>query len=255
MRCRWFCWRSKQYFKVVLSELHGGFLELQVILPELQKELRCSFARTATMALLSCRDSARVKIRVTRWFARTATMALLSCRWFYQRYKRVTRWFCQNCHRGSLDLQVLLPASARHELMDQDAMRNGAMLFELKHGSNRTHAGVLDFTGVEGTVGLPSHTSRNVFGTTAIPPGQRITVTYRKLAKGTYCRLQPLTADFHQDVSHDVRDVLEAALLTHSTLTEGDLVSVDFGGKAYDLRVQQLQPEPQISVIGEKNLI
>lgn len=71
------------------------------------------------------------------------------------------------------------------------------------------------------------------------------------LGAGTYCRLQPLQADFHQDVRENVREVLEAALFTHSTLTEGDWISVDFGGRAYDLRVQQLEPAPQVSVIGE----
>lgn len=82
-------------------------------------------------------------------------------------------------------MQILLPASARKDLMDQDTMRNGAMLFEIKAGDRRTHAGVLDFSAVEGTVGLPSHTARNVFGDSAIPSGQRVTVTYRKLSKGT----------------------------------------------------------------------
>ncbi len=81
-------------------------------------------------------------------------------------------------------MQILLPPSVRHELMAQDAMKNGAMLFELQWEGRRTHAGLLDFTAVEGTVALTAHTARNLFGSLEITSGQRVTVTYRKLAKG-----------------------------------------------------------------------
>ena len=68
---------------------------------------------------------------------------------------------------------------------------------------------------------------------------------------GSFVRFQPQSAEFQRQVGGDVEVVLETALLTRSTLTEGDWLSVAHGGQKYDLRVQQLQPAPQVSVIGE----
>jgi hypothetical protein len=46
--------------------------------------------------------------------------------------------------------------------------------------------GVLDFTSVEGTVGIPSTVSRNLFGrgAQAAAEGSYVTITYRRLPKG-----------------------------------------------------------------------
>lgn len=42
-----------------------------------------------------------------------------------------------------------------------------------------------------------------------------------------------------QEVGDDVRQVLEDALHTHCTLTEGDTLVVPHGDKKYDLRVSE----------------
>lgn len=60
---------------------------------------------------------------------------------------------------------------------------------------------------------------------------------------------QPRSASFQQDVGEDIRGVLEAALLQHSCLTQGDWLSVPHGGQQYDLRICELHPEPAVSVI------
>ena len=54
------------------------------------------------------------------------------------------------------DDKILLPPSAGRWLMDQGAMKNGAMFFEVVCPAlgTRTHAGLLEFTAEEGTVGL-----------------------------------------------------------------------------------------------------
>lgn len=50
------------------------------------------------------------------------------------------------------------------ELMDQQAYKNGAMLFEIKSKDGKiTHAGLLDFTSPEGTVGLPIKVINSLF--------------------------------------------------------------------------------------------
>ena len=77
-----------------------------------------------------------------------------------------------------------LPPSAEHELTRQEASKNGAMLFELVSGGNCTHAGVLDFTAVEGTVGVPPAVAHNLWGPGAIASGQDVAITYKKLQRG-----------------------------------------------------------------------
>lgn len=64
-------------------------------------------------------------------------------------------------------------------------------------------------------------------------------------------RFQPRDADFQREVGDGIEGLLEQALLTRSTLTEGDWVRAQQGDRAWDLRVQQLRPDPQVSVIGE----
>ncbi len=84
-------------------------------------------------------------------------------------------------------MQIRLPKSAGDALMLQDAPKNGAMLFELSTSAGRSlHAGVLDFSAAQGTVGVPEHLIRNLWGLTT-GNGQchgHVIVTYRKLPKG-----------------------------------------------------------------------
>ena len=68
-------------------------------------------------------------------------------------------------------------------------------------------------------------------------------------------RLQPQTADFQKQVGDSVEDVLVAALSARSTITQGDWLAVDFADGHYQLRVQQLQPARQVSVIGDHLLL
>lgn len=70
---------------------------------------------------------------------------------------------------------------------------------------------------------------------------------------GTFVRFQPQSADFQKEVGADVETVLEQTLLTRSTLTEGDWVAVSHAERQWDLRVQQLQPAAQVSVIGQSH--
>lgn len=60
------------------------------------------------------------------------------------------------------------------------------------------------------------------------PVHGRVAVSYVILPKGDFVRLQPQLRAFHEDVGADeeAREALEAALVQHSTLTEGDWVEV-----------------------------
>ena len=68
---------------------------------------------------------------------------------------------------------------------------------------------------------------------------------------GTYVRFQPRSADFQRDVGADLEQVLSAAMLTRSTLTEGQWVQVEHAGTVYSLKVLSLQPAPAVSIVGE----
>ena len=57
------------------------------------------------------------------------------------------------------------------------------MLFEL-HSRGRTHAGLLSFSAVKGTIGIPPAVAEALWGPGAVPSGQDVKVTYRKLARG-----------------------------------------------------------------------
>ena len=98
-----------------------------------------------------------------------------------------------------LTLQIRLPKSAGDALMSQDAPKNGAMLFELSTSVGRSlHAGVLDFSAAQGTVGVPEHLIRNLWGLTT-GDGQchgHVVVTYKKLPKGTLSNVSAYTVSF-----------------------------------------------------------
>lgn len=71
--------------------------------------------------------------------------------------------------------------------MSQDAPKNGAMMFEISTGAGRSvHAGVLDFSAAPGTVALPEHLIRNLWGLTTGDGHCHgdVTVTYKRLPKG-----------------------------------------------------------------------
>jgi len=156
----------------------------------------------------------------------------------------------------------------------------------------RTHAGVLEFSSEvpEGVVLLPDKVQDCLWGLagSGLPGGDsssggggagaglgpgssggsggggdaaaaaaarcsgKVNVSYKRLEKGTYVRLQPELRAFHEEVGSDpeaMKGALEDALHAVCTLTEGDWVRVPFGGKVYSLRVLELQPDSAVSVI------
>lgn len=160
--------------------------------------------------------------------------------------------------------KILLPPSAGRLLLDQNASKNGAYFFELESQTGRkTHAGLLEFTAAEGFIALPQKVLRCLWGpdadtefledTTSNTANEaiRVKVSYRRLVKGTKAVFQPRSAEFQSTVGDTIRDVLEQALLQHSCLTVGDWISIGDKdtGRAFDLRVRELEPESAVSII------
>lgn len=100
-------------------------------------------------------------------------------------------------------VQVLLSASVGADLLQQNATVAGAPYFELRTASGATtHAGVLDYSAAEGTIGLPLQVVRSLWGPDAtleaasgllhikfvrLDKGERKSLSLRACAK--YCHL------------------------------------------------------------------
>ncbi|KAJ3216038.1 ubiquitin fusion degradation protein [Dinochytrium kinnereticum] len=132
--------------------------------------------------------------------------------------------------------KILLPSSALAKL----ATLNIAypMLFELTNESQQkvSHAGVLEFTAAEGKVFLPQW----MMSTLLIEEGSLVKVKSVNLPLGKFVKLQPQSVDF-LDIS-DPKAVLEKAISNFSTLTEGDIITIKYNMKQFDILIVEAKP-------------
>jgi Ubiquitin fusion degradation protein UFD1 len=153
--------------------------------------------------------------------------------------------------------KIKLPPSSFKELSDQNALEKGPMYFRLTRVQNEavanksltSFAGVLEFTASEGTVQLPSHVWQNLYPDKSsegidVP---LVELCYASLPKGTYAKLKPKGAGFHDLPNH--KAVLETELRLHATLSEGEIIRVSYGTTQYGLQVLELKPASTVSVI------
>lgn len=157
--------------------------------------------------------------------------------------------------------KVKLPPSCFTELSEQGAFDKGPLHLSLsvifdeastasdgavKQNSRTTHAGVLEFTADEGSIGVPPHVWSNLFPVdAAVSP--MVEVRYVWLPKGTYAKLQTDKFGFSDIPNH--KAVLETSLRQHATLSEGDILRVSHGSLAYSLCVVELKPSSSVSVL------
>ncbi|KAF5812229.1 putative ubiquitin fusion degradation protein Ufd1 [Helianthus annuus] len=153
---------------------------------------------------------------------------------------------------GSGD-KIKLPPSCFNELSEQGAFDKGPLHFQLSvahqdhestHGS--THAGVLEFTADEGTVGIPPHIWNNLYSKQD-PNTPLVEVKYVWLSKGTYAKLQSEELGFSDIPNH--KAVLETTLRQHATLSQDDVLTVKHGVLTFHLRVLELKPSSSVSVL------
>ncbi|XAR68123.1 hypothetical protein NMG60_11003139 [Bertholletia excelsa] len=155
--------------------------------------------------------------------------------------------------------KIKLPPSCFTELSEQGAFDKGPLHFRLsvidqevlsdvnndkKHGI--THAGVLEFTADEGLVELPPHTWSNLFHSGAAT-SPFVEVRYVWLPKGIYAKLRPDELGFSDIPNH--KAVLETSLRQHATLSQDDVLTVNYGTLTYHLRVLELKPSTSVSVL------
>ncbi|TKW14810.1 hypothetical protein SEVIR_5G192000v4 [Setaria viridis] len=155
--------------------------------------------------------------------------------------------------------KIKLPPSSFKELSDEGALDKGPMYFRLskvrdtvpgaamkQDTEEATCCGVLEFTAREGSAELPLHVWNNLFRSDT-PDVPLIEVKYVSLPKGTYAKLKPEGAGFSDLPNH--RAVLETALRNHATLSENDIVVVNYGQLQYKLKVLELKPASSVSVL------
>ena len=109
-----------------------------------------------------------------------------------------------------------------------------------------THCSVLAFDAPEGQVLLPSKVARCLWGASSSACGQTVSVRFKVLPKAIGATLQPVKS-FAEEVAPNVRDLLEAELERHCTLTVGDCFTVAGG---IEVRVRELLPADAVSLVG-----
>lgn len=144
--------------------------------------------------------------------------------------------------------KIVLPASALEQLLLQAGSSGNLpspLTFELRHPHTGViiHCGVKEFSSKSSTAQLPSW----ILSQLSVKPGDHVLIKLVILPKGTWTRLQPLSADY-RDIT-DYRAALEAHLRGHyTTLTKGQILSCRYGGRAYEFQVSELKPKDAVSI-------
>ncbi|ORX79869.1 ubiquitin fusion degradation protein UFD1, partial [Basidiobolus meristosporus CBS 931.73] len=133
--------------------------------------------------------------------------------------------------------KIILPQSALVKLASLNIAY--PMLFSLTNETHarHTHAGVLEFIAEEGRVYLPHW----MMQTLLLEPGDLIQVKNTTLPLGSFVKIQPQSVDF-LDIT-DPKAVLENALRNFSTLTQGDIIMINYNNKLYEILVMEVKPE------------
>ncbi|PKC13415.1 UFD1-domain-containing protein [Rhizophagus irregularis] len=132
--------------------------------------------------------------------------------------------------------KIILPPSALAKLASLNIQY--PMLFELRNTSNQqhSHAGVLEFIAEEGRVYLPYW----MMLTLSLSEGDLIEIKNTTLPLGTFVKIQPQSPDF-LDIN-DPKAVLENALRNFSTLTQRDVIQINYNKKIYEIMVLEVKP-------------
>jgi len=168
-------------------------------------------------------------------------------RGFVEIYKCYSVAMMQGNERENVNFggKIILPQSALAKLASLSIQY--PMLFSLHSniGGNtrKTHAGVLEFIAEEGRVYLPHW----MMQTLLLEPGDLIEIKNASLPLGSFVKIQPQTVDF-LDIS-DPKAVLENALRNFSTLTQGDIIQINYNHRVYEILVMEVRPSNTTSGI------
>lgn len=139
--------------------------------------------------------------------------------------------------------KIILPASALDHLTRLHI--EFPMLFKLNNTKkNRiTHCGVLEFIAEEGRCYLPYWMMKNLL----LTEGDIITVEYTTLQVAKFAKFQPQSVDF-LEISNP-KAVLENTLRNFACLTKGDVISINYNDKNYEVCILETRPGNAVSII------
>jgi hypothetical protein len=147
------------------------------------------------------------------------------------------------------DDKVTLPENVLLELSNQDAFSNGVFFFELQCNISgiirKTHCGVREFSSSPNTIGLPPKVIDSLTDDSSLLT--TVNIKYIRLPKISYVKLQPKHNEFF--AVGPVKKCLEENLKFHSTLTINDVINVWYRGKSHALRVVEMKPGSQGTLI------
>ena len=139
--------------------------------------------------------------------------------------------------------KIIMPTSAITHLLRLNV--EYPMQFEIKNQSTGqvSHCGVLEFTGNEDCVYLPTWMMENM----KLQEGDPVILKNVRLDKGTYMKLQPHTTDFiHLPC---MKDMLEDILRNFSCLTIGDTIMINHNSKKFYIDILETKPSAAINII------
>lgn len=139
--------------------------------------------------------------------------------------------------------KIILPASALEHLTRLHIQF--PMLFKLinKSKNRETHCGVLEFVAEEGRCYLPYWMMKNLL----LKEGEIIQVQYTNLGIAKFAKFQPQSVDFLEITNP--KAVLENSLRNFATLTKGDVISINYNEKNYELCILEVRPGNAVSII------
>lgn len=139
--------------------------------------------------------------------------------------------------------KVLLPPSALDTLARLHI--EYPMLFQVTsvEANRSTHCGVLEFSAPEGSCYMPFWMMQNLL----LEEGGMILVKNVSLPKATFVKLKPQSVDF-LEISNP-RAVLEHTLRGYSCVTKGDIMSIPYNNRKYDLEIREVKPSDAACII------
>jgi ubiquitin fusion degradation protein 1 len=139
--------------------------------------------------------------------------------------------------------KILLPNSAWDQLARMEVTY--PMMFEIRNDQlgKITHCGVREFTADEGKCHMPFTMMQNLF----LEEGSLVTIKNVTLKKAKFLKFRAQSVDFLDITNH--RAVLEHALRSYSCCTTGDMISLAYAGKIYELEVTEVKPDGKACII------
>jgi len=139
--------------------------------------------------------------------------------------------------------KILMPMSAFEKLSRMEV--DYPMLFELNNEQlgKKTHCGVLEFTAEEGRIYLPFWMMQNLF----VEQGTLVKLKNITLKKANFVKFRAQSVDFLDITDH--RAVMEVSLRRYTCLTQGDMITMPYSGKNYELEVVEVKPDGKACIV------